>query len=151
MRKDSVKTPRGRKTVSAKAPLVTKKAGKTRGPAMKKMTIGYKTSTSKKYDVRICGDCDVADVYHHMEDSVPRGVKVLIFGETDKMYGGYTSGIMGEYFSVEFTKEGGYRIKERVDWEDGIDMVTNKRYSVWHMKHVDLVNVPGYSFKSVRI
>ena len=86
-----------------------------------------------------------------MENSIPVGIPFLIFGETDRRYGGFKQGRMGEYFAVKLHKNGGYSIKKRIDWEDGIEMVTNQGYTVVHLKHDDLVDVPGYTFESIRI
>lgn len=117
----------------------------------KKMIVGHKTNTSNKYHVLVCGDCDVADIYQHMEYSIPVDTPFLLFGETDKRYGGFKQGKMGEYFSIKMHKNGKYSIKGRIDWEDGIEMITNQGYTVVHMEHDDLVEVPGYTFKSVCI
>ena len=43
----------------------------------KKMIVGHKTNTSNKYHVLVCGDCDVADIYQHMEYSIPVGTCLL--------------------------------------------------------------------------
>jgi hypothetical protein len=115
-----------------------------------KMTIGEKTSTSTKLDVRICGDSDVADVFHHMETEKPSGKRFLIFGETDKMYGGFSSGTMGEYFSLKPSSCGKVSIKGRVDWEDGMELV-EEGFSVWFVKYADLLKIRGYKAKAIRI
>lgn len=148
----SVKTKSGRTTIQVKTPMLKKKYYTTKKrAAYTKMTVGSKTPTSYKFDVRICGDSDVADVFHHMETEMPVSMTFLIFGETDKMYGGFKDGRMGEYFSVKFIKGGGFEIKDRVDWEEGIEMVNHSRYSVWYVQHKDLVDIPGYTYKPIRI
>ena len=144
-------TKTGRTTIAVKTPLLKKQVRKTmKKKIFAKMTVGNKTSTSEKFDVRICGDGDVADVYHHMETEMPASMTFLIFGEAEKSYG-FKKGRVGEYFSVKFIKGGGFAIKGRVDWEDGIDLVDKKHYIVWHMKNEDLVEVPGYTYESIRI
>ena len=151
MKNLSVKTKTGRTTIPVKTPLLHKQVKKTmKQKVSSKMTVGRKTSTSTKFDVRICGDCDVADVYHHMETEMPDSMMFMIFGEADKSYG-FKSGRVGEYFSVKFIKGGGFAIKGRVDWEDGIDLVGKKHYIVWHVKHEDLVEIPGYTYEKIRI
>ena len=140
-RKDST-SPAGRKKSISKS----KRVVDTR-----KMTVGNETCTSKKFHVLICGDCDVADVYHHMETEIPDGSKFLIFGETDKRYGGFKKGRMGEYFSVDFDAKGRYYLKDRVDWEDGIEMISDDGYVAVYMNHRDLVGTKGYTFQEVRI
>ena len=147
----SVKAKSGRTTIAIKTPLLHKAVKKTMTKKINaKMTIGRRTSTSKKFDVRICGDGDVADVYHHMETEMPDSMVFMIFGEAEKSYG-FKSGRVGEYFSVKFIKGGGFAIKGRVDWEDGIDMVGKKHYIVWHVKNEDLVQIPGYTYENIRI
>lgn len=141
-----------KKSKCVKTPALRRQGKKQSKPraTYKKMTVGKETSTSKKYDVRIVGDCDVADVYHHMEPEKPDTIIFIIFGETDRMYGGFRSGRMGEYFSITFTKTGGFEIKDRIDWEEGIDMA-NSMYRVWYVKHADLIEIPGYTHQDVRI
>ena len=141
------RTKKTMKTTKKTSHGITKKSN----PNHNKMVVGEKTSTSKKYHVLITGDCDVADVFHYMETGVSDVSdlpcsRVLIFGETDKRYGGFKDGRMGEYFSVT-----NGRITGRIDWEDGIDLVQNKGYTVYHVKNRFIKRFPGYEARPVVI